>query len=79
MNLTVNTTANRAKAEVALFAGAVRRVLGDNALRVSERKLRHREANTVLKLILAVLCQVPLESGSRHCVMLRLSQPKCHT
>jgi hypothetical protein len=44
-----NATANRAKAEVALFAGAMRRVLSDNALRVSECKLRHRETNIMLR------------------------------
>ncbi len=71
-------TANRAKAEVALFAGAMRRVLSDHPLRVSERKLRHGKINAVLKLILAVLCRVPLESGFGHSLMLRLSQTKSH-
>jgi hypothetical protein len=74
-----DTTANRAKAEVALFSGAMRRVLRDNPLGVSKRELSHRERNAVFKLILAVLCRVPLESGFGHSSILRLRQTKSHT
>jgi hypothetical protein len=71
-------TANRAKAEVALFAGAMRRILGDHPLRVSKCELRDGETNAVLKLILAVLCRVPLESGFGQTI-LYLNQTKSHT
>ena len=74
-----DTTANHAKAEVALFSGAMRRVLRDNPLGVSKRELSHRESNAVFKLILAVLCRVPLESGFSHSSILRLRQTKSHT
>jgi hypothetical protein len=42
-----DTTANRAKAQVALFSGAMRRVRRDNPLEVSKRELSQRESNTV--------------------------------
>jgi hypothetical protein len=72
-------TARRAKAKVALFTRAVRRVLSDYPLAVSKRELRHRESNAVLKLILAVLYRIPLESGFGHLAILPLSQTKSHT
>jgi hypothetical protein len=57
----------------------MRRVLRDNPLGVSKRELSQRESNTVFKLILAVLCRVPLESSFGHSSILRLRQTKSHT
>ena len=57
----------------------MRRVLRDNPLEVSKRELSQRESNSVLKLILAVLCRVPLESGFGHSSILRLRHTKSHT
>src|SRR6266850_464989 len=51
------------EAVVPLFARAVGHILRDNALRVSEGNLRHREGHTVLFLVLLILVRIPFEPG----------------
>ena len=52
-----------AKTVVPRFAGAVRQVFRDDALRVNERELRQREGDAVLFVVLVIFVQVPVEPG----------------
>src|SRR6266540_565757 len=48
------------------FAGTVGQVFCDDALRVNEGKLRQREGDAVLFVVLVILVLVPVEPGLRH-------------
>ncbi len=53
------------KAVVPLLPGAVREIFCDHADWIRERKLRTREGDAMLPLVLLILVPVPLETGCR--------------
>jgi hypothetical protein len=54
-----------AEAEETRFVFAVRQILGDHAAGIREGQQRLRETDAVLKLILAILGGIPIESRRR--------------
>jgi len=56
-----NATANLAHAVIAIFRRTVRHVLGNDAARISKRKLCFLERYLMLGLVLAIFVGIPLE------------------
>ena len=56
-----NTAANLAHAVIAIFRRTVRHVLGNDAARISKRKLCFLERDLMLGLVLAIFVGIPLE------------------